>query len=44
VKMNKIKKGELINSKTEWNYFKIPWVVIEWDTTLTVTWSFNALF
>jgi hypothetical protein len=29
VKMNKIKKGELMNSKTEWNYFKIPQVVIE---------------
>jgi hypothetical protein len=29
VKMNKIKKGELMNSKTEWNYFKIPRVVIE---------------
>jgi hypothetical protein len=24
VKMNKIKKGELMNSKTEWNYFKFP--------------------
>jgi hypothetical protein len=30
VKMNKIKKGELMNSITEWNYFKIPRVVIEW--------------
>lgn len=29
VNMNKVKKDDLMNSKTKWNYFKIPRVVTE---------------